>query len=342
MVASDAVGMGLNLNINRVVFNSVDKFDGQRVVQLSAGQIKQIAGRAGRYNSKIIADDMQQDLGGTVTAMSSADLEIIRQCVEMPADRLQPVNRVGLQPTADIINEFASYYPQLPLATLLDKFQEMARVDGDYFLCQLDDAKGLADQLQPIDMPIEERFQFTMAPVRLQDQLEVECIQALAGARDRRLEGERKRNANRARRGYSVLDIPLIKRSLVGGSPRSASELTAVYRQCLNASELHGLMAVEEEMEPVVRLLKQAWQPAQTHYGLTQYERLHRVVTLYNWLHYRFPETYQSATMAGLIKRFLEQLIDESLFKMHSVSRFSADTNPSINIDQLLLSKLKF
>lgn len=45
LVASDAVGMGLNLNIRRVVFYSLDKFDGDAKRPIPAPQVKQIAGR---------------------------------------------------------------------------------------------------------------------------------------------------------------------------------------------------------------------------------------------------------------------------------------------------------
>ena len=44
LVASDAVGMGLNLNIRRVIFHKVQKFEGKESVQVSPSQIKQIAG----------------------------------------------------------------------------------------------------------------------------------------------------------------------------------------------------------------------------------------------------------------------------------------------------------
>ncbi|KAF2299203.1 hypothetical protein GH714_030954 [Hevea brasiliensis] len=52
LVASDAVGMGLNLNIRRVVFNSLSKYNGDKIVPVPASQVKQIAGRAGRRGSR--------------------------------------------------------------------------------------------------------------------------------------------------------------------------------------------------------------------------------------------------------------------------------------------------
>ena len=49
LVATDAIGMGLNLNINHVAFAQRVKFDGKRSRHLSPQELAQIAGRAGRH-----------------------------------------------------------------------------------------------------------------------------------------------------------------------------------------------------------------------------------------------------------------------------------------------------
>ncbi|MCH5259892.1 MAG: hypothetical protein J1F18_09070 [Lachnospiraceae bacterium] len=49
VVATDAIGMGINLPIRRVVFMNSMKFDGTDKRRLEAEEIRQIAGRAGRY-----------------------------------------------------------------------------------------------------------------------------------------------------------------------------------------------------------------------------------------------------------------------------------------------------
>lgn len=49
LVATDAIGMGLNLSLNHVAFASLSKFDGQQMRPLSPGELAQIAGRAGRH-----------------------------------------------------------------------------------------------------------------------------------------------------------------------------------------------------------------------------------------------------------------------------------------------------
>jgi ATP-dependent RNA helicase SUPV3L1/SUV3 len=49
MVATDAIGMGLNMDVDRVVFASLHKFDGRERRPLDLAELGQIAGRAGRY-----------------------------------------------------------------------------------------------------------------------------------------------------------------------------------------------------------------------------------------------------------------------------------------------------
>jgi len=49
LVATDAIGMGLNMNVDHVAFAQRRKFDGRAMRELSAGELAQIAGRAGRH-----------------------------------------------------------------------------------------------------------------------------------------------------------------------------------------------------------------------------------------------------------------------------------------------------
>ena len=60
IVATDAIGMGLNLPINNVYFAAMKKFDGRRIRPLSTLEVAQIAGRAGRYTT----DGFFGEIGG--------------------------------------------------------------------------------------------------------------------------------------------------------------------------------------------------------------------------------------------------------------------------------------
>lgn len=74
VVATDAIGMGMNLPIQRIVFLETDKFDGMRHRDLAPAEIKQIAGRAGRrgfaekgwvtssYNRGLIAEGLDAEV----------------------------------------------------------------------------------------------------------------------------------------------------------------------------------------------------------------------------------------------------------------------------------------
>lgn len=81
LVSSDAIGMGLNLNISRIIFSRLEKFDGTEMRELSVPEIKQIAGRAGRYGSKYPV--------GEVTCLYSEDLPLLHSALESPSPILQ-------------------------------------------------------------------------------------------------------------------------------------------------------------------------------------------------------------------------------------------------------------
>ena len=49
LVATDAIGMGINMDLDQVYFSNLKKFDGKKLRKLNLSEIGQIAGRAGRY-----------------------------------------------------------------------------------------------------------------------------------------------------------------------------------------------------------------------------------------------------------------------------------------------------
>ena len=51
LVATDAIGMGINMDIEQISFSNLRKFDGKKIRRLRITEISQIAGRAGRYKN---------------------------------------------------------------------------------------------------------------------------------------------------------------------------------------------------------------------------------------------------------------------------------------------------
>ncbi|CAA6665174.1 unnamed protein product [Spirodela intermedia] len=156
LVASDAVGMGLNLNIRRVVFYSLSKYDGEKVVPVGASQVKQIAGRAGRRGSRYP--------DGLVTTFQSGDLPYLVDCLRRP---FEEVKQVGLFPFFEQVELFAGQFPELPFPQLLDKFRQSCRLDGAFFLSRHDHVKKVANLLERVEgLSLVDRFNFCLPPKR--------------------------------------------------------------------------------------------------------------------------------------------------------------------------------
>ncbi len=49
LVATDAIGMGINMDLDQIYFSNIKKFDGKKIRRLKVAEIGQISGRAGRY-----------------------------------------------------------------------------------------------------------------------------------------------------------------------------------------------------------------------------------------------------------------------------------------------------
>ena len=84
VVATDAIGMGLNLPVKRIVFLQAEKFDGVTRRLLTTAEVKQIAGRAGRFG-------LYPE--GYVTATEEPDLAYIE---ERMIDTEKPLTQVNL------------------------------------------------------------------------------------------------------------------------------------------------------------------------------------------------------------------------------------------------------
>ncbi len=106
VISTDAIGMGLNLPIRRIVFLETEKFDGIKSRPLNVSEIKQIAGRAGRrgifekgyytseYSRKLIRsavsaeleqiDKVRLGIPESITSIEKPISEILKRWVELP------------------------------------------------------------------------------------------------------------------------------------------------------------------------------------------------------------------------------------------------------------------
>ncbi|MDC1224123.1 helicase-related protein [Pelagibacteraceae bacterium] len=72
LVATDAIGMGINMDLENVFFSNLKKFDGKKLRRLNLSEIGQIAGRAGRY-----LNDGSFGITGECKEVNSEDVELL-------------------------------------------------------------------------------------------------------------------------------------------------------------------------------------------------------------------------------------------------------------------------
>ncbi len=153
-VATDAVGMGLNLPADIVCFYEVEKYDGKNDRQLLPSEVQQIGGRAGRFG---------MSKTGLITATNRQDLEVVRElydadAVELSFARVAPtVDDLRLIPgnLSEQLTQWAELksIPEALRAVIttadMDERIELAKMLSDEQIKRL----GLADALQLVNAP---------------------------------------------------------------------------------------------------------------------------------------------------------------------------------------------
>lgn len=110
LVATDAIGMGLNLDIDHVAFAGLSKFDGQRQRRLTTAEMAQIAGRAGRHQ--------RDGTFGTLAGTGSHDAEFTDDEVyAIEEHRFPPLTRLywrEAEPSTRSVAELVADLERLP------------------------------------------------------------------------------------------------------------------------------------------------------------------------------------------------------------------------------------
>ncbi|WP_040210458.1 helicase-related protein [Clostridium polynesiense] len=145
LVTTDAVGMGVNLPIRRIIFMDVKKYDGTEIRFLNSQEVKQIAGRAGR---KGIYDE------GYVAAYGN-NVEFIRENINIADD---PIREAVLGP-GEAILDIKGLFLREKLA-LWSTMEESI-----YFYRKMDISEYLVvlDKLKPYKLP--EKIQWKLIKV---------------------------------------------------------------------------------------------------------------------------------------------------------------------------------
>lgn len=283
LVASDAVGMGLNLAIKRIIFETATKFDGIARRTLSVADIKQIGGRAGRFriaeqateapaseqdlaaakgepDPDSVEEDATPDSVGLVTTLERFDFPIVKEAMESDPE---PIQSAGIFPPAPVLERFASYFPpRTPFSYILTRLHDISQMHKRFHLCGLKDQVWVADLIEPVE-------------------------------------------------GLTVAD-----RNTICSCPCSKSDndlwkdLMPAFARCI--AEQSGGSIVDIKELPLETL--EAEVVASREY-LRELERLHKGIVAYLWLSYRFAGIFNTRSLAFRVKSLVEEKIEHVLGK---------------------------
>ena len=156
MVATDAVGMGLNLPAHTLCFYTDEKYDGIQNRQLRVQEVKQIGGRAGRFG--------HHD-SGTITALDGQTLQAIRQLFYSP-DQPVDLSQFQVRPSIEHLEAIAELMDDSSLLRAWLTFNRNINY-GEEFISILPDE--LAEWIKLIDDPkidLRLRWIFACTPIR--------------------------------------------------------------------------------------------------------------------------------------------------------------------------------
>jgi len=161
LVATDAIGMGLNLPIRRVLFSTMSKFDGVGDRALDESEVHQIAGRAGRYgmHDEGFAGVLREAEPGAAQALA----ELLPQTPRAPRDFKAPV-----APNWWHISTIAQRLHLNKLQAVLGVFIDQLKLDDAHFqVAALEQMLELAGHLDESagSLPLKQRFIYAQAPV---------------------------------------------------------------------------------------------------------------------------------------------------------------------------------
>jgi ATP-dependent RNA helicase SUPV3L1/SUV3 len=159
VVATDAIGMGLNLPISRVVFSTVSKFDGYDEDLVPRALLHQIAGRAGRYGL--------HETGRVSALDDEAHRHLVRELRKQPA--ALRASRFQVSPSLDHLRALREATGEDALESLLQRFVRNLDLQDDFFVpANLAEQATRAPLVDRTGLPQEDRLMLSLVPLNTQ------------------------------------------------------------------------------------------------------------------------------------------------------------------------------
>jgi ATP-dependent RNA helicase SUPV3L1/SUV3 len=156
VVGTDAIAMGLNLPISRIVMTTAIKYNGYEEEEITAALAKQIAGRAGRFG-------VHEE--GFVAGYDDDTHDIMRSLLR---EKIAPVPASGfaVAPSLEQLHRISAVTGETSLVKLLRRFVHNIDVpDGFFFPKITEEQNERAEWLDTLPLSVAEKFTLSLVPV---------------------------------------------------------------------------------------------------------------------------------------------------------------------------------
>jgi ATP-dependent RNA helicase SUPV3L1/SUV3 len=156
VVGTDAIAMGLNLPIQRVVMTTANKYNGYEEEELPAALARQIAGRAGRFG-------VHEE--GFVAGYDEDTHHVVRSLLQEKLTQV-PSQGFSVAPTLEHLHRIAAVTGEQSLAKLLKRFAHNIDVPDGFFTPRITEEQSeRALWLDTLPLSLADKFTLSLVPI---------------------------------------------------------------------------------------------------------------------------------------------------------------------------------
>ncbi|KAF3923994.1 hypothetical protein ABW21_db0203298 [Orbilia brochopaga] len=311
LVASDAIGLGLNLSIKRIIFSTMYKYDGKANIVIPVPLTRQIAGRAGRYRSasddKKASPSQRQDLKTKKEDEENWDtaLDATSPPQEARANTTKPGpptdGKIGYVTTLtekdlDLLQEnMMTEPPQIERAVLIPRNTVIERY------CALLSA----------DTPFYQVLERIALQSELSEMFELSNIGPMIAVA-KLLEPTQEEKQNGEDMLGALSDLEKINLSLAPVKLKNPSSVQAfrAFASAIGEGKRSTLLTFPPKVVDIEAL---DISPQKMEGMIERLEELHSVIMLYAWVAQRFRHTLTGEDITMRLKAAVEERIDEAM-----------------------------
>ncbi|KAK6363493.1 RNA helicase [Orbilia blumenaviensis] len=317
LVASDAIGLGLNLSIKRVIFSTMYKYNGSENIEIPIPLTRQIAGRAGRYRSS--ADDSKKALappapenGGGGEGGEAWDPTI--DVGVTPPNTEPPAAPTG--PPVDGKTGYTTTFVQRDLEVLQRNMQtEPPPIEGAIILPRNNVLESYCALFKG-GTPFHEMLSKIASQALVSDLFKFTNVKPMIEVAKLLEPTEQEINAGEKALSYlSDLEKILLSLAPVKTNVESCVKAFREFAKLIADGQRSTLLTISPKVIDIEALDIEAHDPTLM---IKRLEELHTVIMLYSWCSQRFHHTLSGDGITARLKHETEKKIDEAMKKLDS------------------------